>query len=102
MEPPKGLGNSAGANERVAENALTSIDREASGGWGEIRTHGTLAGTPVFKTGALNRSATHPHPTLWLSKLPQAMGSILSHRVLAPGVIDGAAPQALGRRGHPS
>src|ERR1043166_1259579 len=31
-----------------------------SGGWGEIRTHGTLAGTPVFKTGALNHSATHP------------------------------------------
>ena len=30
------------------------------GGWGGIRTHGTLAGTPVFKTGALNRSATHP------------------------------------------
>ena len=30
------------------------------GGWGEIRTHGTLAGTPVFKTGALNHSATHP------------------------------------------
>ena len=30
------------------------------GGWGEIRTHGTLAGSPVFKTGALNRSATHP------------------------------------------
>jgi hypothetical protein len=31
-----------------------------SGGWGEIRTHGTLTRTPVFKTGALNRSATHP------------------------------------------
>jgi hypothetical protein len=31
-----------------------------NGGWGGIRTHGTLAGTPVFKTGALNRSATHP------------------------------------------
>jgi hypothetical protein len=30
------------------------------GGWGGIRTHGTLAGTPVFKTGALNHSATHP------------------------------------------
>jgi hypothetical protein len=29
-------------------------------GWGGIRTHGALAGTPVFKTGALNRSATHP------------------------------------------
>src|SRR6202035_4472643 len=31
-----------------------------NGGRGEIRTHGTLAGTPVFKTGALNRSATLP------------------------------------------
>ena len=31
-----------------------------SGGRGGIRTHGTLAGTPVFKTGALNRSATLP------------------------------------------
>src|SRR2546423_15184081 len=30
------------------------------GGWGGIRTHGTLAGTPVFKTGAFNHSATHP------------------------------------------
>lgn len=29
-------------------------------GWGGIRTHGRLAPTPVFKTGALNRSATHP------------------------------------------
>jgi hypothetical protein len=32
----------------------------ASGGRGGIRTHGTLAGTPVFKTGALNHSATLP------------------------------------------
>src|SRR5688572_12788597 len=30
------------------------------GGWGEIRTHGRLAPSPVFKTGALNHSATHP------------------------------------------
>ena len=30
------------------------------GGWGEIRTHGGVAPTPVFKTGALNHSATHP------------------------------------------
>lgn len=34
--------------------------RAARGGRGEIRTHGTLAGTPVFKTGALNHSATLP------------------------------------------
>ena len=33
---------------------------ELIGGWGGIRTHGEFAPTPVFKTGALNRSATHP------------------------------------------
>ena len=32
------------------------------GGWGEIRTHSGVAATPVFKTGALNRSTTHPPP----------------------------------------
>ena len=30
------------------------------GGWGGIRTHETLSRLPVFKTGAFNRSATHP------------------------------------------
>jgi hypothetical protein len=30
------------------------------GGRGGIRTHETLAGLPVFKTGALNHSATLP------------------------------------------
>ncbi len=30
------------------------------GGWGGIRTHEALASLPVFKTGAFNRSATHP------------------------------------------
>ena len=36
------------------------------GGGGGIRTHGTLSRTPVFKTGALNRSATPPHEArLW-------------------------------------
>ena len=29
-------------------------------GPGEIRTHETLSGLPVFKTGAFNRSATGP------------------------------------------
>ena len=29
-------------------------------GWGGIRTHGRLSTSPVFKTGAINRSATHP------------------------------------------
>ena len=31
-----------------------------NGGWGGIRTHETLSRLPVFKTGAFNRSATHP------------------------------------------
>jgi hypothetical protein len=41
----------------------TCIDTDglAGGGRGGIRTHGTLAGTPVFKTGALNHSATLPN-----------------------------------------
>ena len=30
------------------------------GGWGGIRTHETRERLPVFKTGAFNRSATHP------------------------------------------
>jgi hypothetical protein len=33
-----------------------------SGGRGGIRTHEALAGLPVFKTGALNHSATLPYP----------------------------------------
>src|ERR1700761_8415857 len=37
-----------------------SILKEVVGGWGGIRTHGTLTRTAVFKTAALNRSATHP------------------------------------------
>src|SRR5882757_9183159 len=36
------------------------VKSTAFGGWGGIRTHETLAGLPVFKTGAFNRSATHP------------------------------------------
>ena len=38
------------------ENAFV----KASGGGGGIRTHGGLSPTSVFKTGALNRSATPP------------------------------------------
>lgn len=33
-----------------------------NGGWGGIRTHETVSRLPVFKTGAFNRSATHPAP----------------------------------------
>jgi hypothetical protein len=36
------------------------VQIRGTGGWGGIRTHGTLARTAVFKTAAFNRSATHP------------------------------------------
>ena len=36
------------------------IDNKRHGGEGGIRTPGTLSGTPVFKTGAINHSATSP------------------------------------------
>ena len=39
---------------------LKQLDKRIYGGEGGIRTHGTLARTPVFKTGAFNHSATSP------------------------------------------
>ncbi len=43
----------------------------SAGGRGGIRTHETLAGLPVFKTGAFNRSTTRPdHWSQGLSKHP--------------------------------
>ena len=38
----------------------TDTGEGQNGGWGGIRTHGTLSRTLVFKTSAFNRSATHP------------------------------------------
>src|SRR5713101_4998308 len=40
---------------------MANKGEQYTGGRGGIRTHGTLAGTPVFKTGALNHSATLPN-----------------------------------------
>jgi len=53
-------------NLRIAPGAIqcfkSQLNRkmQSHGGCGEIRTHGTRKRSPVFKTGALNRSATHP------------------------------------------
>jgi hypothetical protein len=60
------------------------------GGWGGIRTHGELAPSPVFKTGALNRSATHPrsragHPD-------QARGAAYSR---VQGIVEACTEKAL-------
>ena len=42
------------------DQALCGLAKEYNGGWGGIRTHEELTPLPVFKTGAFNRSATHP------------------------------------------
>jgi hypothetical protein len=51
------------------------MGEQHTGGRGGIRTHGTLAGTPVFKTGALNHSATLP-----LQRLQSFNGPKLKNR----------------------
>ena len=48
----------------INSDTLGSVRIRASGGRGGIRTHGGLAPTPVFKTGALNHSATLPTTAL--------------------------------------
>ncbi len=50
------------------------------GGRGEIRTHGGLAPTTVFKTVALNRSATLPNKSLRARIIPKNIG--LAHLVI--------------------
>ena len=39
---------------------INMLRDKTRGGWGGIRTHEGLAPLPVFKTGAFDRSATHP------------------------------------------
>ena len=49
----------------LAENkGVNSLQFRLYGGEGGIRTPGTLSGTPVFKTGAINHSATSPNPLI--------------------------------------
>jgi hypothetical protein len=52
----------SGATLSVAGQKKRARSTDICGGGG-IRTHGSLSTTPVFKTGALNRSATPP--VLW-------------------------------------
>jgi CRP/FNR family cyclic AMP-dependent transcriptional regulator len=44
----------------ISEAALERVAESQAGGQGGIRTHGELAPTAVFKTAALNHSATCP------------------------------------------
>ena len=63
------------------------------GGGGGIRTHGTLASTPVFKTGAFNRSATPPWSGRYVARFSWRAG-------LAEwfGGANGASFEVFGRR----
>ena len=53
-EPMSGASSSRRKRQRQARG------ERPYGGWGGIRTPGEPKPTPVFKTGALNHSATHP------------------------------------------
>ncbi len=48
------------ARPRLERSPQANSAKSENGGEGGIRTHGTLARTPVFKTGAFNHSATSP------------------------------------------
>ena len=67
MSPTKTAGN--GAKKNIPRNYHGMSD--ITGGWGGIRTPGGVAPTTVFKTVAIDRSATHPklHHTAGLSNL---------------------------------
>jgi hypothetical protein len=56
------LGDQFGGHAQPLPNFVNYINIITlyHGGRGGIRTHGTLAGTPVFKTGRLNHSRTLP------------------------------------------
>lgn len=79
------------------------------GGSGEIRTHGGLAPTTVFKTVALNRSATLPYsvrggnssrnPRAWLEG--GGVGGQHFRRVFARGLGEFDAAQHAGDFQHP-
>src|ERR1700729_3495152 len=47
-------------SKSVTNNARNCPATSESGGEGGIRTPDTLSGMPVFKTGAINHSATSP------------------------------------------
>lgn len=69
------------------------------GRWGGIRTHGTLSRTPVFKTGSLNHSDTHPSVVRLYSGLKKAVNPARASYVAlllqlayhCPGVVAGGS-----------
>ena len=58
----------------VGITVLQVVDNKSNGGEGGIRTPDTLSGMPVFKTGAINRSATSPGTAVLLRCVKPAPG----------------------------
>lgn len=72
--PIKTAGNGAKKNIPRGYHGMCHIP----GGWGGIRTPGGVAPTTVFKTVAIDRSATHPelHHTAGLSNLRRGLKTL--------------------------
>ena len=59
--PIEDLAKLPGKTEVLGPISRKLLILDIDGGRGGIRTPDTLSGTPVFKTGAINHSATLPH-----------------------------------------
>lgn len=71
----------------------------SSGGCGGIRTHGTLARPPVFKTGAINHSTTHPNMAARVGFEPTSLEPKSSrHTTSVPGNRAAPVRQTLHRQ----
>jgi hypothetical protein len=70
-------------------------------GQGEIRTHDTLAGTPVFETGAFNHSATYPQSRILAKASPSDNGRAAMQKLEAlrrENLYHPSAPRGSHRR----
>ena len=67
------LQNQTKANDQKGNEVFHTASVQKNGGSCEIRTHGGLTSSPVFKTGALNRSAKLPWVDI-LTVLQQSLG----------------------------
>src|SRR5450432_1939796 len=70
------------------------------GGGGGIRTHGTVTSTPVFKTGALNRSATPP--VVRVAGSSTGRGGRVNPSARASDAARATRDAAFGPRGYPA
>ncbi len=62
----------------AASGLAESATRMGTGGEGGIRTHGTLARTPVFETGAIDHSATSPSAQVGLPPMGRAWRRLIA------------------------